>query len=561
MHNSPVLPLMATKIIRRGKIVFKPYEQQQFIRVPINIESLIPCGHLVRIIDEVIEQVNLSDLMEYYPGGGRSSYHPKLMIKVWVYGYCTQLYTSRPLARALREQIPFIWLAGGQTPNFKTLSEFRGNRMEGMIDLIFKQVLVMLVEEGYVDLGDIYVDGSKWEANANRHKAVWGKNTARNKAAVLERIEGLLREAACLQASEDQRYGSRDLSEVGDGHEVSVVLNSERVGECLTGLNALIAEASADKIRQRALKKVKVSLECEQEKLGKYERQEQVLGQRNSYSKTDQDATMMRMKDERLLPAYNVQHTTAGQYLVNYTVDQNPSDSVALVPHLSKMDVRFEGLSVPVDQNLGGDAGYGSEENYSELEGRHITAYVKYPLWYQEQSGELAKKKFRRENWAYDTEGDCYTCPNDRKLVFAEEKAIKSINGYEKIVRIYKCQSCAGCPFQSECKKSDENVRSVQHSPKGEVYKAQVKERLGTDKGLQMRSNRSIEVESAFGDIKYNMKHRRFVLRQRHKVYIEFGLLAIGHNLRKVYCEDSGCWAEYYAQRASKKRLKSKKRA
>jgi transposase len=552
---------MATKIIPSGKIVFKPYEQHQFIRVPLNIESLIPSSHLVRIIDGVIEQLKLSDLMEYYPGGGRSSYHPKLMIKVWVYGYCTQVYTSRPLARALREQIPFIWLAGGQTPNFKTLSEFRGNRMEGMIDLIFKQVLVMLVEEGYVDLEDLYVDGSKWEANANRHKVVWSKNTARYKAAVLERVERVLREVADLQAAEDQRYGSRDLGEVGEGHEVSVVLNSKQVGECLASLNTLIAEASADTVRQRALKKAKVSLEVEEEKLCKYEHQEQVLGQRNSYSKTDEDATMMRMKDERLLPAYNVQHTTAGQYLVNYTVEQNPSDSVTLVPHLNKMDTRLEGLPVPEEQNLGGDAGYGSEENYSELERRHMTAYVKYPLWYQEQSGELAKKKFRRENWAYDTERDFYTCPNGRKLVFAEERAIKSTNGYERLVRIYKCQSCEDCPFQSECKKSEENVRSVQHSPKGEAYKVQAKERLATDKGLEMRSNRSIEVESAFGDLKYNMKHRRFVLRERHKVYIEFGLLAIGHNLRKVYCEDSGCWAEYYAQRASKKRLKTQKRA
>lgn len=552
---------MATKVTQHGKIVFKPYDQSQFIRVPLEIERLIPSGHLVRIIDKVIEQISLSDLMAYYPGGGSSSYHPKMMIKVWVYGYCTGVYTSRSLARALREQIPFIWLAGGQTPIFRTLSEFRGNRLEGMIDLIFKQVLTMLVCEGYIDLTDLYVDGSKWEANANRHKVIWGKNTVRYKAVVLERIESLLQEALRLQAQEDKRYGERDLAEVGVGKEVSVVINSERVGECLVNLNTLIEEASADKVRQRELKKVKASLEDEQEKLNRYEQQEQVLGQRNSYSKTDEDATMMRMKDDRLLPAYNVQHTTAGQYLVNYTIEQNASDSATLLPHLDKMDTRLEGMSVPESQNLCGDAGYGSEENYCALEERHIMAYIKYPLWYQEQSGELAKKKFRRENWDYDAKGDCYICPNGRKLEFAEERATKSTNGYEKVVRIYKCQSCEECPFQSECKKSEESVRSVQHSPKGEVYKAQAKERLASDKGLEMRSKRSIEVESAFGDIKYNMKHRRFVLRQRHKVYIEFGLLAIGHNLRKVYCEDSGCWAEYYAQRAAKKSQKAKKRA
>jgi transposase len=552
---------MATKIVQRGKIVFKPYDQNQFIRVPLSIEHLIPSGHLVRIVDSVIEQISLSDLMAYYPGGGSSSYHPKLMIKVWVYGYCSGIYTSRSLARALREQIPFIWLAGGQTPIFRTLSEFRGDRFKGMIDLIFKQVLTMLVCEGYIDLEDLYVDGSKWEANANRHKVVWGKNTTRYKAVVLERIEGLLKEALRLQSQEDKRYGEGDLAEVGEGKEVSVALNSERVGECLVNLNTLIEEACADKVRQRELKKVIASLKKEQEQLSKYEQQEQILGQRNSYSKTDEDATMMRMKDDRLLPAYNVQHTTAGQYLINYTVEQNASDSATLLPHLGKMDTRLEGVPVPEAQNLCGDAAYGSEENYSVVEERHMTAYIKYPLWHQEHSGELAKKKFRRENWDYDTEEDYYTCPNGRKLEFVEEKVTTSTTGYERVVRSYQCQSCEECPFQSECKKSEEKVRSVQHSPKGEAYKDQARERLASDKGLEMRSRRSIEVESAFGDIKYNMKHRRFLLRTRDKVYIEFGLLAIGHNLRKVYCGNSGCWAEHYAQRASKKTLKTKNRS
>ena len=552
---------MATKVTQGSKIVFKPYEQQQFIRLPIHIEGLIPPGHLARIIDRVIEQVKMSDLMAFYPGGGSSAYNPKMMIKVWVYGYSTGVYTSRPLARALREQIPFIWLAGGQVPNFKTLSEFRGNRMEGMIDVIFKGVLAMLVEDGYVDLGDIYVDGSKWEANANRHKAVWGKNTARYKAAVLERIEGLLQHAAELQEEEDLRFGGRDFAEVGEGKEVSLVIDSERVGEHLVSLNALIAEASADKPRQKELKKVRTALAKEQESLSKYEHQERVLGQRNSYSKTDPDATMMRMKDDRLLPAYNMQHTTAGQYIINYTETDTTSDSVALVPHLDKMGERLESLPVPENQNLGGDAGYGSEENYSELEKRNITAYVKYPLWYQEEIGELAKKKFRRENWGYDAQSDSYTCPNDQKLVFAEEKNVKSINGYERAVRIYKCHCCEGCPFLAECNKSEEKIRSVQHSVKGEAYKVKAKERLASDKGLEMRSNRSIEVESAFGDIKHNMGHRRFLLRGRKKIYIEFGLLAIAHNFRKVYCQDSGCWAEYYAQRASRKSEKAKKRA
>lgn len=543
---------METKVIRRGKIIFKPYDQEQFIRVPIHVEAMIPSGHLVRIIDGLIEQVNVEELMVFYPGGGSSAYHPKMMLKVWVYGFCKQVYTSRPLARAVREQIPFLWLAGGQSPTFKTLSEFRGNRMIGMIDLIFKRVLLMLVEEGYVDLGDIYVDGSKWEANANRHKVVWSKNTARYKAAVLERIEKLLEQAAVLQATEDLQYGSRDLGEVGEGKEVAVVLNSERLQEHLIGLHALIAQTSADKARQKELKKISTALTNEQEKLNKYEQQEQILGGRNSFSRTDTDATAMRMKDDRLLPAYNIQHSTNNQFIVNYTVEQNASDSVTLGAHMDKMEQRAKDLPVPKQQNLCGDAGYGSEENYADMERRGIGAYIKYPMFYQEQIGELAKRKFRRENFPFDATNDEFTCPNNRKLKYIGQKTDKSTTGYKKEWRLYECENCADCVFAAECKKSEEKNRRVQFSPTFETYKTKAKALLQSDKGLEMRSARSIEVESSFGDIKYNMQHRRFILRERKKVYIEFGLLAIGHNLRKVYCEKSGIWADYYAQRARK---------
>jgi transposase len=547
---------METKVRTGRKIVFKPYDQNQFVRVPIQIEAFIAPGHLARIIDGVVERLKMEDLEAYYLGGGSSAYHPKMMIKVWLYGYCTRVYTTRPLSRAIREQLPFIWLAGGQQPNFKTLSEFRGNRMQGMIDVIFKQVLLLLIEEAYISLEDLYVDGSKWEANANRHKVVWAKNTARWKATVLGRIEALLAQVAQMQAEEDSRYGSRDLELQGEGRQAQVVLTSEHLSAQLTNLNALISEAAGRKTRQRELKKLRTALAKERENLDRYEQQEQVLSGRNSFSRTDVDATAMRMKDDRLLPGYNIQHSTNNQFIVNYTVEQNASDSVTLGAHLDKMEGRFEGLPAPERQNLCADAGYGSEENYADLRKRNMEAYVKYALFFQEQSGQLAKRKFRRENFPYDAQKDEFTCPQKRKLRYIGDRTDKSTTGYPKTWRLYVCESCAGCPFAPECKKNEEKNRTVRFSPQYEAYKAKAKELLESEKGLDMRSNRPIEVESGFGDIKYNMQHRRFVLREKKKVYLEYGLLSIGHNLRKVYCEKSGCWAAYYAQRASKRAKK-----
>ncbi len=557
---------MSAKVSQVKHPKFKKYDQDQVLQVPINVSSLIPCGHLARIVNEVVEDIDMSVLEQYYSGGGSSSYHPKMLIKVWIYGYCDRVYTSRRMAKAIRENVNYIWLSGNQQPCFKTLSDFRSVRMQSMIDVIFKQVLLLLVEAGYIDLGDLYVDGSKWEANANRHKRVWRANTERYKAAVLARIESLLEEIKVLQQEEDMAHGSGDLRELGQGEEIKVVLNGQKVGEHLTALHDLVAKEGA---KQQAAKQSKVKeltklsrqLAKEQESLIKYEQQEAVLGDRNSYSKTDPDATMLQAKDGRLLPAYNVQHTTSHQYILNYTIAQNGSDSPTLPDHLDKMEARFEGLDKPQHTSLCADAGYGSEENYADLERRDIAAYVKYPLWYQEISGELAKKRFRRENWPYDAQRDTYTCPNERTLVFkAEEKRI-SQNGYEKTVRIYECQSCENCPFASECKKSETQKRTVMHSPKGEAYKAKAKALLDTEQGLELRSNRSIEVESTFGDIKYNMGHDRFLLRGIPKVYVEYGLLAIGHNLRKVYCKESGTWAAHYARRASKKGEKALKRA
>jgi transposase len=557
---------MGAKVIKSREVRFKNYDQEQVLQVPVNVSSLIPSGHLVRIVNKVVEDIDMSVLEPYYTVFGCPAYNPKMLIKVWIYGYCERIYTSRRLAKAMRENINFIWLSGNQQPSFKTLSEFRGARMQRMIDIIFKQVLILLSESGHIDLGDLYVDGSKLAANANQYKRVWRKNTERYKQAVVERIDLLLKEIKVLQQQEDAQHGQGDLPELGGGDQITVVLNSETVSQHLRELYELVEQESAkqegvNKIKVKELARLGNKLVKEQDNLIKYEQQEAVLGERNSYSKTDPDATMLRMKDDRLLPGYNVQHTTSNQYIVNYTIAQNGSDSPTLSVHLDKMEVRFEGLDKPEEISLGADAGYGSEENYADLERRGIEAYVKYPLWYQEESGELAKKQFRRENWVYDAQSDTYTCPNQRTLVFREETKRISENGYEKTVRLYECQSCENCPFANDCKKSETKNRTVMHSPKGEAYKAKAKELLATDRGLEVRSNRSIEVESAFGDIKYNMKYDRFILRGKDKVYVEYGLLSIAHNLRKVYCKESGIWAEYYAQRASKRGEKRLKRA
>ena len=167
--------------------VFKPYAMNQIALMPRSYEEMIPADHLVRVVNQAVEQLNLDSLLAQYAGGGTSSYHPRMMLKVLVYAYSKKIYTSRKIAAALRENIHFMWLSGGQTPDFRTLNEFRGKRMKPVIGEVFSSVVEYLMERGYVKLEEYFTDGSKIEADANKHKVVWAKRKERYQKRVKDR--------------------------------------------------------------------------------------------------------------------------------------------------------------------------------------------------------------------------------------------------------------------------------------------------------------------------------------------------------------------------------------
>lgn len=542
------------------KVVFKSYDQDSAV-LEVKASSMIPAEHLARIVSEAVEMIPLEKLEKYYRGGGTSSYHPKMMLKVWIYGYCNKIFTSRRLAKALREGIPFIWLSGGQQPCFKSLCSFRSSRMVGMVDLVFGQVLCLLAEEGYIDLEDLFIDGSFMEANANKHKVVWAKNTARHKAAVSERVGQLLQQARELQMEEDRAFGGRDLPEMGGGRPAGEVLGSEEVSSWAERMGRLVEEEAAAEEERRKAASLKKKLEGEAVKLKRYEEQEATLCGRSSYSKTDTDATAMRMKDKLTTkPAYNVQAVTCHNYCVDFGVHQTPNDASTFGPQMEGMSERLEGQGLPSGERMSGDAGYGTEENYVILERMGIEGHLKYPSFHGEVSGALAKDPYRRENFAYDAQTDVFTCPQGRALPFVEERQVCTATGYVKTARLYRCESCEGCPVAELCKRG-EGPRSLTLSRRFEACKGQAKEQLCSTKGQELRSRRGPEMEGFFGDIKYNLGYTRMILRGKQKVYVEWGMLALAHNLRKVFIDRSGIWKEHYAQRAAAKAAKKASKA
>ena len=204
---------------KHAKVTFKPYTQQQLL-LPTNLEELIPEQHLVRVVNDVVDDLDLGSLMRQYKGGGTSSYHPKMLLKVLIYAYTQKTYSCRQIAKALNENVNYMWLSGMNKPNFRTINRFRGVMMQEVIEDIFTSVLQYLIEHGYVNLETYFVDGTKIEANANRYSFVWRKSTENYKKNLQEKVRQIMEEVERVNEEEDRLYGDKDLEEYGEDADI-----------------------------------------------------------------------------------------------------------------------------------------------------------------------------------------------------------------------------------------------------------------------------------------------------------------------------------------------------
>jgi len=519
--------------MKKGNVVFKAYTQEQPSLLPRDLEELIPEEHLVRVVNRVVEAIDLEPLMAKYQGGGTSSYHPKMMLKVLVYAYCEKVFTSRRIEKGLRENVNFMWLAGGNVPDFRTINRFCGLVMKGEVREVFTKVLELLIEEGYVKLENYFVDGTKIGADANQHKVVWAKKTAKNKVRLKQKIEQLLDEIEQVNEKENEEYGDKDQEELGGKGGIDAEKLKAKVAE----LNERLRQQPEDKSLKKAVK----TLEKEHlPRLEKYEKQEKTLDGRSSYSQTDPDASCMRMKEDRGAekpwphPAYNPQIGTEGQFVVGYSVHQSAGDPGCFIPHMEQQ--HWPNGQKP--KAASGDAAYGSEENYAYLETNQIDNYLKYNTFYQDthpprKAERIQALSFRSENFPYDADQDTFTCPAQHSLTYQETRSYRSKNGYLSERRNYECAECATCPLKPQCTKAKGN-RRIQVSLKLREYRRQARENLLSEQGIALRKQRCIEPETTFGDVKHNMGFRRFHLRGLEKVETEWALVCFAHNMRKL---------------------------
>lgn len=509
-----------------SKQVFKQYSPSQSLLLPPSLEDLIAPGHLVRVVSDVVDRMDISALINSYEGGGASAYHPRMMVKVLLYAYSVKIYTGRRIAKALQQDVTFMWLAAYNRPDFRTINNFRGGVLKQTIESLFAGMLDFLLEREYIRFENYFCDGSTFGANANRHKMVWKKNAQRYQAATEQKCRELFKEIDRLNAVEQHQYGNQDLEEMGNNGQV----DDQQLAAQAEKLDKLAATAPTGQARRKA-RTLKKKLTAHQERIDKYKHQQQVSGTRSGYSTTDPDATAMRMKNEELLPAYNVLVGSEGQFITGYSIHQKTNDGVCFKDHLAQFAHHggYEPASIIADSI------FGTQENYALLDEKEIASYMKFPLYQQEQSRRYRENAFNKDNFPYDPQTDTYTCPNAKQLRFRYVKTDCNKNGYISFSRLYECEDCRDCPFAMPCKKQSASNRTIKVNTTLEHYKEQARQNLQSAEGDRLKRQRSIEVESCFGDIKMNQGFRRFHLRSKPKVKAEFGLVAMAHNLRKIH--------------------------
>ena len=428
---------------------------------------------------------------------GRPGYNRVNMLKTILFGFMDTGYASlRELEDRCRVNLRYMYLMDQETPSYRAFSYFINEEIKESAQDIFKAVISYIQAAEGTDLQHLYIDGSKFEANANKYTWVWKKATEKSRYRLFDKITTLLTEMnetlayTGLKIETNTEYTPDSLEAILSRYDFV----------CHIDENTFIYGRGHRKSReQRYYERLKEYIE----KLSEYVERTQICGpERNSYAKTDHDATFMRMKkdymgNDQLLPAYNIQIGVADEYI-----------AVA-------------------------DAGYGSFNNYLFCQEHGMEKFMKFPMYKKETTDEkYHDDPFRAVNFETDSEGDLI-CPNGRKFHFAYRKAVKG-NQYGRQEEYYTCEDCSGCPYAERCKKTEKN-RTVRINAELSSMHQEVLENLQSIHGALLRMNRSIQAEGTFGIIKYDRWYKRIVRRGLESVRLELFLVSIGHNLYKFH--------------------------
>ena len=497
--------------------------------LPLSLEGLIPEDESVRLLSHELEELDYTLLYQAYSAKGRNpAVDPKTMFKILTYAYSQNIYSSRKIETACRRDINFMWLLAGQkAPDHSTIARFRTGFLAEACEDLFYQMVRRLAAMGELSKETVFIDGTKLEACANKYTFVWKKSVGKWEEKMYEKMGNAVQ---MVNLEYIQSFAILKENRAEGLQRVVDYLEDY----CLThGVIFVHGRGKRKSVHQRYLELFRKFLDRQL----LYDLHHSRFGSRNSYSKTDVDATFMHMKDDhmrnaQLKPGYNVQIGVDSEYIAAAEIFQDRNDVWTLVPFLKQMEKQL-GFRYP---GVTADSGYESEEAYDYLKQQNQMPYIK-PQTYEKWKKRSFKQDIsKRENMGYDAQNDTYTCHSGRTLLPLYVKNQKSRNGYESEVTVYECTDCSGCPQKEKCTKAKGNKRL--YVSKNFIGHRQISyENIMSETGIKYRMNRSIQVEGAFGVLKNDYDFQRFLLRGKTKVKLEILLLCFGYNINKLHAK------------------------
>ena len=515
------------------------------LKLPLNIECIIPKDDSVRLLGQIVEEMNLKEIYQSYSRFRNHQATPKQMLKILLYAYMNCYYSSRNIETACKRDINFMYLLEGvPAPDHATIARFRSLHFAPFAKNILAQMTHILADNAEISFQNIFIDGTKLEAASNKYTFVWKKAVTKNQQKLMDKIPALFQEA-------EELFGIKiAYKNLIKQHHLKKLWKKLKKIQAEEGIPFVHGIGKRKSLLQKKLEQLAEYMA----RLKKYNQYLHIAGKRNSFSKTDHDATFMRMKEDamkngQLKPAYNIQFGVDSEYVVWITAGPQPTDTTTLIPFLESLKATV-GHVYP---NVVADSGYESEENYLYLEKNKHLAYIKPSNYEQSKTRKYRTDIGRRENMLYDEESDSYLCSNQKKLVKTGTKKSKSKTGYISEKTCYSCEECKDCPLKAKCIKGNNSKLPLEERNKNfEVSKVfqqkrkETQDRIALEEGKLLRMNRSIQAEGAFAEVKANMDFRRFLCRGKQNILAESILLGLAHNVNKLHNKIQGGRCESY---------------
>ncbi|SUP43766.1 Transposase DDE domain [Veillonella criceti] len=482
----------------------------------------------VRLLDAVLEELDYTKLQHLYSSKGRKSLvPPSILFKIYVYAMTEGIVSVRKIAEQCTKNVHYMWLLQGYpTPSHMVFHRFFKRLTIEVLQDLFTQLIETLSQVDSIDFSEVFIDGTKWEAYANKYSFVWKKAILKHAAKLPEKLNILQDKVATELQCDKVTSLTND--------ELLVYLEKEIIRQQIQFVHG-------SGKRKHTLQRLFEECVAIRNKRMEYDEALQILGSRNSYSKTDADATFMRLKEDHMLngqlkPAYNVQLAVHSEYIVGVGVFPNPTDTKTLIPFMKQLESQYKQKF----QYIVADAGYDSNENLSWLLAHDYKTCIKPSNYERSKTKRYREDIGRAENMAYDEVSDSFTCAKGRKLHFQRIRKSKSKTGFVYESRVYCCETCNYCGLRNQCQKAYYGVQPKRNktlyiSTDYQAMLAKNNEVFNSPLGTRLRVNRSIQVEGVFGVLKEDMMYKRFRHRGKDNVEKDLLLMAFGFNLMKLH--------------------------